>query len=714
MHRTIRVLLLLALPALLGTAPRISVASTTSTYHIDAVGGDDTTGDGSLASPWRTLSKLGGETLLPGDCVRLKRDSVFRERLLIDESGTSSAPIVVEAYGTGEDPVISAGALIPEGSAWSGPDANGEYTLDVGTTLEFYTADAVLVRSASTGVDTYILLGRGTNGSLAADTYEARAASGRRILHVKPPSGTSPADFDYELAKRNYAVRVTGDYVHVRDVQALLGNDGHPVQDAPVVIGTIGASGDHCSFQHCRVAFARTFGLYVAGTDSVIDGCVAEHNHSTGIVIQGSGAVRNTVSGSIARYNGNLETKDLDRGGIGIQGDDAVITGNSVHDNGNPDDTTAPRVGGDGAVQLFDCANSLIENNFIANSVRTAIDMSYTADTFGHEIVGNVVFNWNLVGGAGTLKTQAIFVVAYGDTSNSGNATVVHNTVYSDQDGVDLVGIQVSLPTNSDTMKNTVVKNNIVSMPNNTSAGAIGLRLQRGHRYYATEIDFNCVYVPLNAESTYVWLDAGGLFEFETAADLAANIVYCDSDPRCVEEPGFESNGLNVDPLFVAEDPQLPAEFDLDADSELIDAGDDEGRTLDFLGRAVPAGDAPDIGAIEFQGTPLEELEELVAEAIDLLEDASPKGVEGMVKKLDGNGGLLRKVSDAVSDYESGAIDAEEYVAALETALSKLGAFENQLEGKAKNGQIVDPELTGLRAFVDDATALIEEMIDEA
>lgn len=112
-----RVLLLLAIATLLGSAPPAAEAGDGAAYHVDAVAGSDTTGDGSLAAPFQSLARLQSLTLVPGDCVRLKRGSVFRERLTLDTSGTAAAPLVVEAYGLGEDPMVSAGSLIPAGTA---------------------------------------------------------------------------------------------------------------------------------------------------------------------------------------------------------------------------------------------------------------------------------------------------------------------------------------------------------------------------------------------------------------------------------------------------------------------------------------------------------------------------------------------------------------------------------------------------------------------
>ena len=70
-------------------------------YHIDSADGDDTAGDGSVSSPWKSLSQLATVALGAGDQILLKRGSVFRESLDISVSGADGNPIVVDAYGEG-------------------------------------------------------------------------------------------------------------------------------------------------------------------------------------------------------------------------------------------------------------------------------------------------------------------------------------------------------------------------------------------------------------------------------------------------------------------------------------------------------------------------------------------------------------------------------------------------------------------------------------
>ena len=76
------------------------------TIHVSAAG-SDTTGDGSIGSPYRTPARAWTDVVdLRGDWIVLNRGDTFTGSLSIDKSGMSIAsPIVIGAYGTGADPV---------------------------------------------------------------------------------------------------------------------------------------------------------------------------------------------------------------------------------------------------------------------------------------------------------------------------------------------------------------------------------------------------------------------------------------------------------------------------------------------------------------------------------------------------------------------------------------------------------------------------------
>lgn len=640
----------------LWTVPVVALVLATSAfaadYYVDSVAGNDL-GSGSELDPWQSLSMINGRTLAPGDRVFLKRGSVFRERLIIGDlsNGTAAQPIVVDAYGDDAQPipVISGGELIPvDDPGWQGPGTYGEYRRPLGDTATYYTCCPNLVRADPTGIDTYTLLARalvipfGGGPDLAtalsqlhADSYLTNIeSSDGRVLYYKPPAGTVPQDFEFEFSKRNSAMLVLGDHVEVRNVESILNNTGHPTLDPPVVDGAVTALGTGFTISDCKVAFGRAFGIAVYGADSLVDGCIAEHNNSTGVAVQQTAATGTVVRNNIVRFNGNLETGDLDRGGIATQSSHTVIRDNVIHDNGNISDNTPPRIAGDGAITLFEAHDLLVEGNFIYNSARSAIQASRGPQSYGQRIVGNVIYNWNLVGPAcdpapndppgdcqnSSAARSAIALFGFDNPDTAGLFDIQNNTIYSDQADVWLYGIQLGVSFNTDQLRDSRVLNNIVHMPDNTDPRSVGLRATRSQNYDVdVEIDYNDIYLPLTPGPNNYATTTHGI-----GPDIAM-----------LGEPEYEIHSLHVDPdlnLGLA-NPADPARYDLLPGSPVIDAGIDVGRTEDFLGRPVPAGAAPDMGAFESPVFCIDDDFDGICDDVDLC-PAGPLAVNGFLAPM--------------------------------------------------------------------------------
>jgi hypothetical protein len=106
-----------ALALWLGIAATRNNAEAT-TYYVDATNGSDN-GDGlSAATAWKTIAKVNGSSLLPGDAVLFKRGETWRESLVVPSSGTAGNPIRFDAFGQGPAPTIT-GYLDLPASAWS-------------------------------------------------------------------------------------------------------------------------------------------------------------------------------------------------------------------------------------------------------------------------------------------------------------------------------------------------------------------------------------------------------------------------------------------------------------------------------------------------------------------------------------------------------------------------------------------------------------------
>ncbi len=90
-------------------------------FYFSTLTGDDTrtsTQAQNASTPWKTISKLNSffSSLLPGDSVLFKRGEVFYGSIVVTKSGTSSQPIIIGAYGTGNKPIISGFTTI---SGWT-------------------------------------------------------------------------------------------------------------------------------------------------------------------------------------------------------------------------------------------------------------------------------------------------------------------------------------------------------------------------------------------------------------------------------------------------------------------------------------------------------------------------------------------------------------------------------------------------------------------
>ena len=89
-----------------------SLRPTTSTadFYVDAVNGNDASNGTTPGTAWKTLGRLHQQVFQPGNVVHLARGSVWMNQHLLldnDSAGSAAAPVVIQAYGSGELPTIS-------------------------------------------------------------------------------------------------------------------------------------------------------------------------------------------------------------------------------------------------------------------------------------------------------------------------------------------------------------------------------------------------------------------------------------------------------------------------------------------------------------------------------------------------------------------------------------------------------------------------------
>lgn len=68
-------------------------------YYLDGTSGSDA-GSGTMADPWKSLSKVPQKMLVPGDSILLRRGAIWaKDSLFLAATGAADRPIVVSAYG---------------------------------------------------------------------------------------------------------------------------------------------------------------------------------------------------------------------------------------------------------------------------------------------------------------------------------------------------------------------------------------------------------------------------------------------------------------------------------------------------------------------------------------------------------------------------------------------------------------------------------------
>lgn len=112
MLKGILLLVLLSLP----------LSASATSYYVDncvRVGNDSNNGT-SPSTPWLTVSKVNGSTLLPGDSVLFQKTCTWRGQLRPPSSGSPGNPITFGAYGSGKLPIINGSVVVAGWSVFSG------------------------------------------------------------------------------------------------------------------------------------------------------------------------------------------------------------------------------------------------------------------------------------------------------------------------------------------------------------------------------------------------------------------------------------------------------------------------------------------------------------------------------------------------------------------------------------------------------------------
>jgi F5/8 type C domain len=97
-------------PGPIGNGELLVKAPSGTSYYVDCAAGNDGNTGTSPSSAWQSVNKANAAALVPGQSLLFKRGCNFAGPLRANWKGTSSSPIFIGAYGSGNAPMIRNGS----------------------------------------------------------------------------------------------------------------------------------------------------------------------------------------------------------------------------------------------------------------------------------------------------------------------------------------------------------------------------------------------------------------------------------------------------------------------------------------------------------------------------------------------------------------------------------------------------------------------------
>ena len=265
----------------------LNLSSYSQNYYVSSSTGNDKNDGLTPITAWQTLSKVNSSTFVEGDVIGFKRGDSWREKVTVNQSGTSSNPITYTSYGTGNRPVF-----IGSQNYTSGWSLHATYPNVWYQTLPNHTQVVLFEGIRGTEVN------RSTGDISEIDApyewgYEGASFTFKTLYiysEIDPNTYTS-----LEVGQLNYGINVNdNDYIKIDDIEFMNYN---------------------------------AHGVFLVGNYCTIQGIESHHhssiNYGDGISIWGN---NNLISNNILHENGNH--------GVFIDhGNNNVIEKNVVYDN---------------------------------------------------------------------------------------------------------------------------------------------------------------------------------------------------------------------------------------------------------------------------------------------------------------------------------------------------------------------------------------------
>lgn len=512
-----------------------------ATYYFSSSEGSNTTGLGTVTSPWKNFSgkKNGANALSPGDiCLFKAGDTWTQQEVIVDSNGTAQNPIVIDRYGSGNDPLFIWSQVV---TGWTYTGANG-----------IYYKSGLYQYAATVGVDgTYSLYNQNFGIGKTSSTIDAGCyynASG--TIYIRLSDGSNPSGHTIYVPSGDQSIdrgviggsKSRGSYVNIYRMKVLYANARAFCFSQP-----------HSSFNYCTGIGSGSDNFLLNGytpqgemaSYCTIDNCYSSYGVSGGVggnSINSRGGQGITVGAdhcwvknTISEYNWAAGIDFLD-----YSSDTDVRFGGAVYcrcnNNGQAPSTSTmydPGIYIDGAHDMLIYGN-VCYNSGSGTQTRDADGIKVTTENsaqpvYNNHIVNNLVYNF---------KGYGIEIVK-GDSGSAPNApstygnTVVNNTIVRGTGGF---GSCFRLSGLSSSVK-TIFKNNICYSSNSSYPIAMYTNTSSVN----LDSDYNCYWDSVRGAGSVLWSSSS-----TASAANASDFTLAE-----LQAAGFDTHSINSNPNLI-------------------------------------------------------------------------------------------------------------------------------------------------------------------
>lgn len=580
----------------------VLTAPAQTTYYLDSRQGDDRNTGTSETSAWKTLDKLNtvASQIKPGDKILLKRGSRFFGQISLNNLGSDTKSIAVDAYGSGELPVITGARTYTGWKQYQGlvykavvkekplsvyvnnilyflartPNAGNWFTADNSNSTT-WIGDAELTqpagswKGATCRVRTsdytwdYSTVSSYTPGSLTMNPGVEYTIQPGYIYYLE--NTFSSLDAPGEWYWRNDTL-----YVYLKDVKDTAG-----IQACSKSSGLYAGSVKNLTVKNIVFEYQTESAVYLNNCSSIeISGCTIRESLISGIECKTGDQIR-ILSNQIRSCYGkgisatSLQNSIIDNNtvkqiglvpGYGKNGYDGAI-GIFINHMGSSNKITSNRVDSTGYSGIrSDSRNTLIEHNVVSNALMTLKDGAgiyiwgdYSKNTtIRQNYIENIHLNESIKAyhnwGFGIyLDDYSIANKVTGNIINDRQATAIflHNSLDNTVDSNTVYGgglsILIDRALSSTSYANTVVHNTFFTI----NPGDVSLLLSSSEPTTFGNFDYNIYANPFSRATILHKVQGSG----ETLFNLSGWRAFHGQDAHSSESPVWWSTQKVTDTL---------------------------------------------------------------------------------------------------------------------------------------------------------------------